>query len=75
MLWAATKLSALAHRSFQDKMSPLLPKLSEAKMVSFQVALAVAEQARAEGLAQMPDTVNMKDAIRKNHVGTGVLSV
>lgn len=65
MLWAATKALSACSPVAQDKMSPLLPKLSEIKMVSFQVALAVAEQARAEGLAQIPDTVDIKDAIRK----------
>lgn len=65
MLWAATQ--ALNHCSpiNQDKMAPLLPKLAEAKMVSFKVALAVAEQARKEGLAQIPDNTDLQKAIKK----------
>lgn len=64
MLWAATQALSNCSPAIQDKMSPLLPKLSEAKMVSFQVALAVAKQARAEGLAQVPDSVDLKQAIK-----------
>lgn len=65
MLWAATKALAACSPAAHDKTSPILPKLSESKMVSFQVALAVAEQARKEGLAQIPDKMSMEEAIRK----------
>jgi malate dehydrogenase (oxaloacetate-decarboxylating) len=65
MLWAATRALSECSPVKQDKMAPLLPKLSEAKMVSMQVALAVAEQARKEGLAQVPDEVDLKDLIRQ----------
>lgn len=65
MLWAATEALANCSPVNQDKMSPLLPKLCEAKMVSQSVALAVAEQARKEGLAQVPDHIDLKDAIKK----------
>lgn len=65
MLWAATE--ALSHCSpvNQDKMAPLLPKLAEAKMVSASVGLAVAEQARKEGLAQVGDKVNLKELVQQ----------
>jgi malate dehydrogenase (oxaloacetate-decarboxylating) len=65
MLWAGTQ--ALSHCSpvYQDKMSPILPKLSEARMVSFNVALAVANAARQEGLTEIPDQVDLKDLIKK----------
>lgn len=65
MLWAATE--ALTHCSpvNHDVMSPLLPKLSEAKMVSYNVALAVATQAQREGLAQIPDQADLKQMIRQ----------
>jgi malate dehydrogenase (oxaloacetate-decarboxylating) len=65
MLWAATRALSDCSPVNQDKMAPLLPKLSETKMISQIVALAVAEQARNEGLAQIPDNVNLKEAIRK----------
>lgn len=66
MLWAATRALSACSPVNQDKMAPLLPKLSEAKMVSFNVALAVAEQARKEGLAQISDDVDLKDIIKKS---------
>jgi malate dehydrogenase (oxaloacetate-decarboxylating) len=65
MLWAATQALSQCSPAFHDKMSPLLPKLSEAKMVSAQVALAVAEQARKEGLAQISDDVDLKALIKR----------
>ncbi|RDI41499.1 NAD-dependent malic enzyme [Aquicella lusitana] len=65
MLWAATQALSECSPVNQDKMAPILPKLSETKMVSFKVALAVAEQARKEGLAQIPEQANLKDVIKK----------
>lgn len=64
MLWAATE--ALLHHSpiHQDKNAPLLPKLSEVKLISYHVALAVAAQARQEGLAQIDDCVDLEQAIK-----------
>jgi malate dehydrogenase (oxaloacetate-decarboxylating) len=51
MLWAAANALSQCAPIIQDKTAPLLPKLAEAKMVSVQVAHAVAAQARKEGLA------------------------
>lgn len=65
MLWAATQALSACSPVNQDIMAPLLPKLAEAKMVSANVALAVAEQARKEGLAQIPDNANLKEMIKK----------
>jgi len=64
MLWAATKRLSECSPVCQDKMAALLPKLSEAKMVSFHVALAVAEEARREGLAQVPPDADLKELIK-----------
>lgn len=59
MLWAAANALCECAPIIQDKTAPLLPKLSEAKMVSMKVAQAVAEQARKEGLAaNTSDDVN-----------------
>jgi malate dehydrogenase (oxaloacetate-decarboxylating) len=59
MLWAAANALSACAPIIQDKTAPLLPKLSEAKMVSIKVAVAVAEQARKEGLAlNMTDDIN-----------------
>ena len=60
MLWAAANALSACSPIIQDKTAPLLPKLSDAKMVSMKVAYAVAEQARKEGLA-----ANMKDDLKK----------
>lgn len=65
MLWAATRALSNCSPVAQDKMAPLLPKLSEIKMVSFTVALAVAEQARQQGLAGIGKTVDLKEAVKK----------
>jgi malate dehydrogenase (oxaloacetate-decarboxylating) len=59
MLWAAANALSRCSPIIQDKTAPLLPKLSEAKMVSLKIAVAVAEQARKEGLAtNMHDDIN-----------------
>lgn len=65
MLWAATEALCACSPVNQDVMSPLLPKLVEAKMVSYKVALAVAAQAQQEGLAQIKDNVDLKELITK----------
>lgn len=64
MLWVATEALSRCSPVYQDKMAPILPKLSEAKMVSFNVAVAVAEQARKEGLSRLPMHIDLKEAIR-----------
>lgn len=64
MIWAATETLSHCSPAIQDKNAPLLPKLSEAKSISQQVALAVATQARKEGLAQIPDDMDLKKAIK-----------
>lgn len=51
MLWAATQALAACSPTQQDRMAPLLPKLSETKMVSEKVAIAVANEAIKAGLA------------------------
>lgn len=65
MLWAATCALKSCSPIIQDRMAPLLPKLAEARMVSAKVALAVAEQARKEGIAQIDSKVNLEECIKK----------
>lgn len=65
MLWAATQALSDCSPIIHDKMAPLLPKLSEARMVSYNVALAVAQQAVAENLAQIPKNTDLKTLINK----------
>jgi len=64
MLWAATCALSECSPVYQDITAPLLPKLSEARMVSVKVALAVAEQARREGLARVAADLDFKQVIR-----------
>ena len=64
MLWVATQALSKCAPINQDKFSPLLPKLSEVKMVSAEVALAVAEEARRSGLSQVAADVDFKQAIK-----------
>lgn len=65
MLWAAVQ--ALSHSSpvNQDKTAPLLPRFSETRSISRQIALAVALQARHEGLAQIDDSVDLDIALNQ----------
>lgn len=63
MLWAATQALSQCAPIQQDKMSPLLPKLSEVRMVSLTVAAAVAEKAKEQGLAQIPEHTDLKEKI------------
>ncbi len=52
MLWAATDALSQCAPIMSDPQAPLLPKLSETKSISRQVALAVALEACKEGLVQ-----------------------
>lgn len=63
MIAAATEALSLCSPANQDAMAPLLPRVSKARMVSYNVALAVAQQARAEGLAQVADSIDLKKLI------------
>jgi malate dehydrogenase (oxaloacetate-decarboxylating) len=67
MLWAATEALSKCSPIIEDATAPLLPKLSEARMVSLKVALAVAEQARAEGLAQIPNSIDLNKVLKNTH--------
>lgn len=65
MLWEATLALKECAPINDDVLAPVLPKLSEAKMVSARVALAVANQARKEGLAGLADNINFKEVIQR----------
>jgi malate dehydrogenase (oxaloacetate-decarboxylating) len=64
MLIKATETLTACSPINQDMMAPLLPKLSEAKMVSASIALAVAEEARKEGIAGISKDANLKELIK-----------
>lgn len=64
MLWAATAALTRCSPIHENKNAPLLPKLAEAKAVCHAVALAVAAQARKEGVAQIDDHIDLEQAIK-----------
>lgn len=64
MLWAATKALSECSSIHHDKNAPLLPKLSEARSVSYKVARAVAAEARREGIASIGDELDIDHAIK-----------
>lgn len=63
MLWAACL--ALSHYTPKGTSGPLLPPLAEARQVAYQVALAIVDSARQEGVAQIPDNVTGAAAIQE----------
>ncbi len=65
MLYAATLALTSCSPAAQDKTAPILPKLSDSRMISMRVAIAVAEEARKQGLAEVSDQENIQELIRK----------
>jgi malate dehydrogenase (oxaloacetate-decarboxylating) len=65
MLLAATQALVKCSPVYQDKTAPILPALADARMVSYNIALAVAEAARADGLTELSEKIDLKDLIKK----------
>lgn len=65
MIWAATQALCACSPVNHDNNAPLLPTLSEIRYVSRHIALAVAEAARQEGLAQIEGAVDLDYAINQ----------
>ena len=65
ILWAATETLAKSSPIHKDITAPLLPKLSETRSISRQIALAVALEARREGLAQIDEHIDLNRAINE----------
>ena len=63
MMAAAKQLAALSPAQCGSD-APLLPPISEARRISAAIAHAVAEQARAEGLAELSPCANLEELIR-----------
>lgn len=63
MLWVAAKKLSERCPVNEDKSAPLLPKLSESIQISREIALAVAQQARIEGVSNLPADQNLEEAI------------
>lgn len=64
MLWAATQALSQCSPIIKSSTEALLPTIKDAKEVSYTVALAVAKQARAEGLAQIPPKMDLEYALK-----------
>jgi len=62
MLWSACL--ALSRCTPKGAHGPLLPPLSEAKKVAYQVALTIVESARREGVARIQDDIPAEVAIK-----------
>lgn len=63
MLWAAAQTLSLFSRAHDNPSEPILPKLTESKKIRRQIALAVAEQARAEGISEIDPTLDLEHII------------
>lgn len=63
MIFAACEALSLASPARQDPMTPLLPDITNAADVADSIALAVANKAREQGLAQVDDELDFKKAL------------
>ena len=63
MIFAACEALSLASPARKDATAPLLPNIANAADVADDIALAVAEKAREQGLAQVDASVDFKKAI------------
>jgi len=63
MLWSACQALSNMSPALQDPVAPLLPPLGDALSVSLQIAVAVAQQAIDDGVAQPPNEGNIQSCI------------
>lgn len=63
MLWVAAQALSEFSRAHYNPLEPILPKLTESKKIRRQLALAVAEQARNEGIAQVDPSLDLERII------------
>lgn len=63
MLWAACEKTIMCSPVLHAPNDPLLPKFEESKKLSRQIAIAVAEQAIKEGVAQVDGDVNVAQLV------------
>lgn len=63
MLWAASETLSECAPIRKDPAGALLPTLSDAKVNARKIAIAVAKQACAEGLAQVPNAADQVEAL------------
>ena len=63
MIWAAVITLAEMSPILKDNTASLLPPFTEARNISMHVALAVAEQARKEGVTRVDDSESVLSRI------------
>lgn len=63
MLWAAAQALSQCAPAVSNPFEPILPKLIESKKIRRQIALAVAQQAWAEGVAQRHSALDLEHII------------
>jgi malate dehydrogenase (oxaloacetate-decarboxylating) len=66
MIWAAAKTLSDHSPAVQDPSGSILPDLNDLQGVSQHIAYAVAEQARREGIAQLPEDTDIKQLVEKS---------
>jgi malate dehydrogenase (oxaloacetate-decarboxylating) len=65
MLWAACEKTMACSPILHDPNAPLLPKLDKAQALSREIAIAVANQAIKEGMAQVDTNVPVEELINR----------
>ncbi|HSW70980.1 MAG TPA: NAD-dependent malic enzyme [Gammaproteobacteria bacterium] len=63
MLWAAAQTLSQFSHAHHNPFEPILPKLTESKKIRRQIALAVAEEARKEGIATVDPALDLEHLI------------
>lgn len=63
MLWAAAQALGLFSHAHHNPAEPILPKLTESKKIRRQIAMAVAQQAREEGTAEIDSALDLEHII------------
>jgi malate dehydrogenase (oxaloacetate-decarboxylating) len=66
MLWQAAKALSELSPAAKEATGSILPDTHDIQTVSKHIALAVAEQAKKEGLAQIPDDLDLKRVIESS---------
>lgn len=65
MIFAACEALSLASPARKNPMAPLLPDIAHSALVADDIALAVANKAREQGLAQVDESVDFKKMLLK----------
>jgi len=63
MLWEAAQALSIFSHAYHNPAEPILPKLTEAKKIRRQIALAVAKRAQQEGIAQLDPALDLEHII------------